>query len=78
MDKEKIIEKIKDKLLENALAEYENMARDCDDIVSEDRSRYTKEYTRLSEERIYLMQDYEDIMYDNNIKEEDLNFDYNI
>lgn len=76
MTKEEIIDKIKDKLLENAWAEYENGLEDCGDIVSKDRSKYRKEEQRLFEERVYLMQDYGDVMYDIDFKEEELNFKY--
>ena len=76
MTKKELIEKIKDKLLKNAIAEYQNGIEDCGDYVSKNRNKYRKEDQRLYEERTYLMQDYEDIMHNMNFKQEELNFNY--
>lgn len=65
MTREEIIEKIRNKLLENALAEYRCKLEECFDVAATDRSKYQNEYRRLSEERYYLMQDYDDIVHGN-------------
>lgn len=81
MTKEEIIEKIKDKLLQNAISEYNNEADRCGDYRTDKKIRQTYDDIdqKLWEERIYLMQDYDEIMHNSNLSEimNELNYNYN-
>lgn len=75
MEKEKIISQIKDRLLNNALEDYDN-ALACANDYTMKHDKYKKRWQELSDERIFLMQDYETVLYDIDFGPEDLNFNY--
>lgn len=75
MTKEEVIEKIKDRLLRNAIKEYNNEVDRCGDYRTSEENRhiYDTRSQDLWTERVYLMQDYEDVLLG---RFDELNFDY--